>query len=121
MKFPIGSKIKAVDADHRISNGVVYTVREENIYGFLLLKEKPEDTVGFHPHRFVLVDDLTSKTDQELADEYRRLRRETYPIVDELERRGFSFTNIKTKATYHGSIKPEDISIHKTVTNKIEL
>lgn len=58
------------------------------------------------------------KTDQELADEYRKIRNKSYEIAQELITRGYTFTNINNVRLLYSDAR---CCIKKTVTTEISL
>ena len=98
MKFKIGDKVKCVRASRfaGLTDGQIYTVSGKCRIGpdaAVRLKEFPKYEIGFFVTRFVLADasfNVSTATDQELADEYRTVRTKLKELNDELVLRGYS-------------------------------
>ena len=98
-KFKIGDRVRCVDAGnhHLIKNKKEYVVEGP---GFALNGPDPliqlegvKDYLGFFESRFELVKksfNIETATDQELADEVRRLWEQYAPVARALKNKGYS-------------------------------
>jgi hypothetical protein len=118
--FEIGNRIRCLNSvnSHGLVKGSVYTVSGiNNRQGFVLIKELPNNVLGFFDHRFELVTDevfnVSTATDQELADEYRRLLDSRVPIFNELKNRGFT-VKTKNSGVCITPIKGDNLAIYKS-------
>lgn len=95
----IGDKVRCINTSSTcLRYGKVYEVSGFNPgIGGVLLKEFPDNPVGFFPFRFELEPapcfNPSTATDQELADEYRKQHTLTTEIETELCNRGFHIYN----------------------------
>lgn len=93
-KFEVNDRVRVVEAyDGWLEVGDICTITMEESFGDgIVCVTTPEGKDGgFLTSHFAPISDVESMTDQQLADEYRRLDRELSELADELARRGFQF------------------------------
>lgn len=95
-KFSIGQKVVCVEAAAKLKVGKTYTVKGFHPeYGFVIV-DGVDREFGYFDHRFRAVEEtefnISTATDQALADEYRRVVNEVAPLLKELLDRGYSVT-----------------------------
>lgn len=98
-KFPVGSKVRCIQQAGVLVKGKIYTViRNDGSFTYVDTGLHPQANGYFH-YRFEAVPEpefnISTATDQELADEYRRFILEARPLRQELLNRGFTFTHKK--------------------------
>lgn len=98
--FKVGDKVVCIDTKNG-ANGVLkfgktYTIGGFDKYGFVLLKELHPHGLGYFASRFELAEEvfnISSATDQQLADEYRKNIKIRGDLLAELNTRGYVLTN----------------------------
>jgi hypothetical protein len=106
--------------------GLVTGVEKANLYGGQLIRVMFKDGLtSCYDFRLDKIDkpkefDVSTATDQELANEYRRMCDERTAVFDELRNRGYSITSIITGCPV-GCPAGDNISISKTETKTVTL
>lgn len=126
MSFKVGDKVRALDNSlyGPLVKDQIYTVKGDHptTANAIVLVELPQLS-GFFPKRFEKVSEefnVSTATDQELANEYRRMCDKRTAVFDELRNRGYVVRSIDGMSVVR-AVPGDNISISKTETKTVTL